>query len=171
MFTTQQSISLVRGAYRKVYRQTKQSGRKFRASLYSKLLGIGGDSNAAVLAAEAIAAREVLGIAVGDNQGISLLQDNGIDLSQIEFLTEQVWQELELPCESTEVATTSAVSERSTFPQSEQQKIRELVEGLEKAQAATDATVQECRKLVKRTASTPTAPTPTAPPTTRRYQT
>ena len=126
MFTTQQSISLDR--------ETKQRARKFRASLYSKLLSTGANESAALLAAEAIAAREVLGTAFGYNQGISLLQADGIDLSEIELLAGQVWQELE-SAESTEVAATSPQSERSTFLESAQQELKGILEGLEEARA------------------------------------
>ena len=90
MFTTQQSIELDR--------ETKQRARKFRQLLYGKLLETGADSNAALLAAEAVTAREVLGKPLMYNQGVSNLCASGIDLSDLELLTTQVWQEVE-PCQ------------------------------------------------------------------------
>ena len=90
MFTTQQAIALDRS--------TKQRARKFRQLLYGKLLETGADSNAALLAAEAVTAREVLGKPLMYNQGVSNLRASGIDLSDLELLTTQVWQEVE-PCQ------------------------------------------------------------------------
>ena len=136
MFTTQQAIALVRGAYRKVYRSTKQRARKFRQSLYSKLLSTGADSNAALLASEAIASREVLGTALTYNQGISNLTAAGIDLTDLELLASQVWQEMEPPAESTGVVPSS---ELSTLSNAEQQELFEIIQKLKLAQAKREA--------------------------------
>ena len=137
MFTTQQSIALDRS--------TKQRARKFRQSLYSKLLETGADSNAALLASEAVAAREVLGKPLMYNQGVSNLCAEGIDLTDLELLTSLVWQEMEPPAESTGVISPS--SDLTTLSNAERQKLKETIQELERLQAKRKALVNSLPPL------------------------
>ena len=130
MFTTQQAIALDG--------ETKRRARKFRQSLYGKLLETGADSNAALLAAEAVTAREVLGKPLMYNQGVSNLCASGIDLTDLELLTSLVLQEMESP-ESTGVINPS--SDLTTLSNSERQKLKETIQELERLQAKRKAMV------------------------------
>ena len=136
MFTTQQAIALDG--------ETKRRARKFRQSLYGKLLSTGADSNAALLASEAIASREVLGTALTYNQGISNLTAAGVDLTDIELLTSQVWQEMESPAESTEVTPSSDLATLST---AQRQKLKETIQEIERLQAKRKALVNSLPRL------------------------
>ena len=58
------------------------------------------------------------------------------DLTDIELLTTQVWQEMEPPVESTELTPSS---ELSTLSNAEQQELFEIIQKLEQAQAKREA--------------------------------